>query len=336
MSSSALEDRIKHWTSSYSVLAGTNTPEDSTKFVELFNSIYARKISNSYYYWRFFNNIVESTLFFAFKQTELVGACGYNLFKINNDLPIRNALLVDMMVGAKHRSIGLTFSRLNLEIENAARQSGAKCLFLFPNQRGADAWLASEGWVRITQMITCSCKTRPKKMNTSIDIRKVPCFDDWVNIISTAFSRNHPSLTFTKRDKQYLNWRLVDSPVYKYSIHAVYFNEEIYGYIVLKVFHDPMTGNAFGDIVDILWSDDDSNLLNNMLEFALDHFYQQGIKEATTWLQTNTILDDIGHTIGFGDTEQIRDFCYKPLDQTYIWLKDPKNWFITLSDSEIY
>jgi hypothetical protein len=336
MSSSTPEDRIKQWTRAYTVLAGTNTPEDATMFVDLFNSIYARKISSSYYYWRFFNRALEATLFFAFNQNELVGACGYNLFIINGPSSIRNALLVDMMVIAKHRSIGLVFSRLNLEIEYAARQGGAKYLFLFPNQRGAAAWRAIQGWERITQMITCVCETRSLPLDLDIDIREVSSFDPWVDTISDTFSRHHPSLTFTKRNAQFLNWRFAANPVYKYSIHVVYLNGEMFGYFVLKVFRDPITGNTFGDIVDILWSDDNSNVLINMLEFALAYFYKQGVKQAAIWLQTNTILDKIGHDIGFKDTKQIRDFYYKPLDQNYVWLTESKNWFITLSDSEIY
>jgi len=337
MNSKALDDRIKQWTKSYTVLAGTETPEDSARFVELFNSIYARKISSTYYYWRFFNTPLEATLLFAFKQNELVGACGYNLLIIKNGSTlIRNALLVDMMVSAEHRGIGLVFSRLNHEVENAARQGGAKCLYLFPNQRGAGAWLATEGWVRITQMTTCVCETRPSKKNLNIDIREVSCFDHEVDTISDVFSYYYPSLTFTKRDAQFLNWRFVENPVYNYSIHVVHLNGVIFGYLVLKVFRDPITGKTFGDIVDILWSDDNSNMIFYMLEFALDYFYNQGIKQVATWLQTNTILDEIGYDIGFKDTEQKRDFCYKPLDQNYIGLKDPENWFIKLSDSEVY
>jgi hypothetical protein len=135
------------------------------------------------------------------------------------------------------------------------------------------------------------------------------------------------------RGAAYLNWRFVRNPRYSYDLFAVRRRGEIFGYLVLKVFHDPVTGRVFGDIVDLRWAEDDRGALADMLGYALEHFRIQGVESAAIWLQTNTILDSVGLEAGFSFSEQRRFFCGSALDTR---LTDPCRWFLTLADSEVY
>jgi hypothetical protein len=128
----------------------------------------------------------------------------------------------------------------------------------------------------------------------------------------------------------------VRNPWYRYASFLAVHRGQPFGYLVLKVFRDPKTGQALGDIVDILWAEDNPDALTEMLCFALGHFHAQGVPQATMWLQTNTLLDQIGRDLGFVETQQKRYFCCKVLDERYKWLEDPGCWFITMADSEIY
>jgi hypothetical protein len=249
---------------------------------------------------------------------------------------VANALIVDMMVDAKHQGKGLIFARLSLEVENAAFGDEAKCLYMFPNRSGSAAFLADKSWCQVTQMVTCVCETHSGQWDTRLDFREAQKFEPWVNGITESFQRNHQMLTFVRRDTRFLNWRFTANPLYKYSVYLAYMNDRPFAYLTLKVFRDPQTGDVFGDIVDILWSEDDPNAIAGILRFALSHFATWGIKQTTMWLQTNTILDQIGRDLGFIETEQRRDFCCKVLDANYGWLKDARRWFVTMADSEIY
>jgi hypothetical protein len=124
--------------------------------------------------------------------------------------------------------------------------------------------------------------------------------------------------------------------MYRYDIFYAKRGSTIFGYLVLKVFEDPSTGERFGDIVDLLWMEDDPAALRGMLSFALSYFYSLGLPQVTMWLQTNTILDEVGRSVGFRATEQKRYFCCKVLDPAYSWLEDSKRWYITMVDAEIY
>ena len=109
-----------------------------------------------------------------------------------------------------------------------------------------------------------------------------------------------------------------------------------FGYLILKTFLDPQTSKPTGDIVDILWAEDDPIALIEMLYAALDYFHRHGVPEVAMWLQTNTILDTVGRCLGFAPAQQSRKFCVKVLDDEYAWLDDPANWYLTMLDSEIY
>jgi hypothetical protein len=109
-----------------------------------------------------------------------------------------------------------------------------------------------------------------------------------------------------------------------------------FGYVVLKQFCEPVTGDICGDIVDVLWSEDDPAALAEVLQFALGHFHSQGVGRASIWLQTNTILDQLGRELGFAETGSGRSFCVKILNEQFRWLQDASRWFITMADSEIY
>jgi hypothetical protein len=109
-----------------------------------------------------------------------------------------------------------------------------------------------------------------------------------------------------------------------------------FGCLVLKVFRDPLTGQLFGDIVDISWAEDDTEVLATMIRFALRHFQTQGVEQAAVWLQTNTVLDEVGQGIGFRALEQTRYFCGKGLDADSEYFADPQRWFLTMADCEIF
>jgi hypothetical protein len=135
------------------------------------------------------------------------------------------------------------------------------------------------------------------------------------------------------RDTQYLSWRFIDNPFHHYSTYLIS-DGQFLGYIVLKMFIDPITNIATGDIVDFLWSEDNPSMLYRMLCVALMHFCD--VEKVTTWMQTNTVLDDIGRDMGFIETDRKRDFMVKVLDKNYTWLHDPTRWYLTMSDSEMY
>jgi hypothetical protein len=307
---------------------------NSTEFVNLFNSIYNRKIDSSYYYWRFGRQRSNGRIFFAHDEQGLKGCVGLHLLDMNG---FTAALVVDAMIDKQCRDNGRTFASLSSKMNKCARANDAKALFMLPNERGTHAWSGDWGWRTLYRVPTYTRDTCQHPGPKHITVFSPGKFDTWAGAIATIFKRTHPELIAVVREETYLNWRF-DNPMRDYTIMQVYRQKEHnpFGYMALKIFTDPQTGQSIGDVVDILWAKDDPGTLIDMLYTALDYFHKQGVPKAAMWLQTNTILDSIGHYLGFTSTESGRYFCVKILDDDYTWLNNPARWYLTMADSEVY
>jgi hypothetical protein len=300
-----------------------------SEFVKLFNLVYDRKIGTDYFDWRF---SAESNTqgFFSLAGDELRGCIGLQVTQVND---FRVGLVVDAMVHPEHRG-SLTLAYLNNQMEKYARANDIKALVMLPNKQGAHTWSGDKDWKLVTQIATYECDNdywtpynSPPLLPYTTDAWIAP-----VHLIADRFKWFHSNLAIVKRDEQYLRWRFTDNPFHHYSAYIIC-DGQFFGYAVLKTFTDPCTDVRTGDIVDILWIVDDPRMLKKTLR-ALMHF--PGINKVTTWLQTNTMLDDIGRDMGFVETDRKRDFMVKVLDENYAWLHDPTRWYLTMSDSEMY
>ena len=302
-------------------------------FVNLFNSIYSRKIDSAYYYWRFGRQDSNSFILSAQDEQGLKGCIGYHLLDMGK---FKTALVVDAMIAERCRGDGKTFVYLNRKLEKCAKAHKAKALFMLPNSEGAKAWSADKQWTLAEHMTTHVHGTRTDHLGL-LRYFRVQRFGQWVNNIESKFRMNNPELTCVRRNKSYLNWRFAN-PMHDYEIYQVYLSRKSRpsGYIVLKTFTSPTTGEKTGDIVDILWGENDVCVVMDMLRIALKKFHSENIHNVTMWLQTNTILDAVGRFLGFVPTEQQRAFCVKALDRDYTHLAFPHNWFLTMADSEMY
>lgn len=301
-------------------------------FVGLFNSIYSRRIDSSYYYWRFGRQDCNGFILFSEDKDGLKGCIGYHLLDVDR---FKVALIVDAMVAPRCRD-GRTFFHLSRRLENCARHHGAKALLMLPNENGAKAWTADKEWALAEYMVSYTHRVRTDGLG-ALRHFKVDRFGQWVDRIETKFSMNNPELRHARRTKDYLNWRF-SNPMHDYEIYQVYRGGKSlpFGYMVLKVFTDPVTAEQTGDIVDIMWCENDAPALMDMLRVALRRFHTHGIRNVSMWLQTNTLLDAVGRCIGFTPTDRHRAFCVKILDRDYSALAFPENWFLTMADSEVY
>jgi hypothetical protein len=331
------DERLTRWTRTVPIRRGVGTPADAARFVELFNSTYARKQDPPYYFWRFWSNRVESVAFFVESQQTLRGCCGLTVVEMSGQSSFVAGFVVDLMVEARSRRTGLVFSRLKLEVEGEAARRGAKLVFLLPNARGEAAMLLDRQYVELFQIETSIRETcrNPGSLKHAVEIHEVDGFGPWVDGLNEDFQRSHPSLAFVKRTQSYLNWRFVANPTYTYKMFQATYRGNPFAYLVLKKFTDP-SGATFGDIVDLIWREDDPEALSELLWFALAYFHAQGVSRATMWLRTNTILDGVGREVGFSQTDQRRPVLCKILDEQYAWLRDAERWFLTMSDSELY
>jgi hypothetical protein len=313
------------------------TKYDGQAFIDLFNSTYLRKIDVQYYEWQFFNQTIDSSLIIARVDGKLVGTHGHHFYK--GHMPDREIPLlcgIDTMVDKDYQGRGIYRAMVDSFMQLAIRTK-TPVVFVMANKNTFLALTERMQWKLIAEIEDMACKTNIKaKPLRNIQIEEIRLFDDQAENIHNRFMKSHPDLLVVGRETAHMNWRFVHHPVYQYEIFLIKSNLQIFGYLILKVFRDPLTNERIGDIVDLFWGEDDAETLDEILRFALVHFHSKGIKKVVTWLKTNTIVDEIGRKMGFAETGQKRYLCCRVLDPTYNWLGDARHWFITMADAEIY
>lgn len=308
---------------------------DGLAFCGLYNSLYAKKVDLNYYTWQFFRTPCPSVLCTVIDGSDTpIGFYGLHVVSANQQ-GVKAAWVLDVMIRPEYQGQGLFRNLAQFAKEELTRFQPVG-IFVMANDRGAGAHIHGMDWKCINEYVSyvASTSRSPRPASGRLLIEPVTFVS---KLTGAERSHLHGSQLFAvKRDEAYTRWRYSNNPRFTYEQFKATKDGDPFGYLVLKTFKDPITSKLYGDIVDLSWEDDDSEALAEMLRFALHHFNRLGISHALIWLQSNTILDQVGVDAGFRQIDQKRFFCGKILDQNYTHLSDPESWFVTLSDSEIY
>ena len=334
----SLRARVAELTDRFTFRPGERISADADSFVQQYNHQYARKIEPAYFYWQFFEAPFPARCLFAWHGNQFAGCDGFRLLPICGQGNPLGALVVDSMVREEYRGIGL-FARMEMELEREMTGIGGRFLYGFPNRSGYFPRTNQMGWTGLKPLTTYS-----KDIETAISppdpmyvFEPKERWDSDADAICAAFVRAHPTLGLVRRDAAYLNWRFAGNPGHRYEMYEVLKAGRLFAYLILKTFQDPSTRVSVGDIVDLLWCEDNIEGLRSLLQFALHRFRKKmGVGQAVMWLQTNTVLDEIGRDLGFVSTDQSRYFCVRSLGERGTWWEDSTHWYLTLADSEIY
>jgi GNAT superfamily N-acetyltransferase len=311
-----------------------NDAADGRLFRDLFNSLYVRRVDEDYYRWQFFSTPFPSKLVLAIGEDgTLVGCYGFHVIPGAQE-DTRIAWALDIMVAPPYRGKGVFRSLAAFAAQQVIPYLPA-ALCVMANQRADRAHADGLGWSRVMTISNFVCQTSCAPTPPQ-DFKFHLHRDFDAGAVESIVALQATSRTSNLRSAKYLRWRFVKNPWYRYSLFLVSVRGQPFGYLVLKTFRNPQTDAASGDIVDVIWPQDHEHGLSAMLCFALGHFRDSGLSEASVWLQTNTMLDQVGKSLGFVESSQKRFFCAKILDERCRYLEEPARWFVTMSDAEIY
>lgn len=172
-------------------------------------------------------------------------------------------------------------------------------------------------------------------------LTKISSFDDRINDFWKKISNDYEIVVV--RDKEYLNWRYVEVPDVNYIIYLAEENEEICGYIVLGCARQDQVS---GYIIDIIAPLDRPEVIHCLLSKAIEYFEEEGVDIIFCKMVADKIFYNVFKKNGFVPTRFI-DLIFKrfgvwskhivrinspEISEAYI--KDPKNWFVQLGDSD--
>ena len=281
--------------------APATTQSDGERFCALSNSLYARKVDLAYYRWQFFAGPFPSVLSMVFAPNgDLAGCYGFHLRRLaGSDAQISMAL--EAMIAPEYQAKGL----LKQLIEHGSEQFLADNpigIMGMANARAGRLYKLKMGWTEVTglQDWTLAAENLPTAVSAELCFVPITTIGAEEDAYLRASSERRGKVGMAlARDAALWQWRFLDNPRYRYELFRAEHQEKLVGMLALKLFVDPVTGERFGDIVDIAWREVDAAILPELLTGAASHLHEQGAQQISIWLQTNTELDEAGRKSGF-------------------------------------
>lgn len=316
-----------------------NQPDDSRRFCELSNTLYARKVDESYYRWQFFDTPFPSVLTMAMTEDDQLAGCfAYHLRSLAATGELM-AMALDIMVAPQLQKRGVFRALANAALGHVRRYNPV-AVYVMANQRADAAFVHGLGWKRVNCFTEWICPTASVSHSErhGIDMIPVRMLTSQDERFINRVEQHHRSkqLFCLSRNTAFLTWRFLQNPRYAYELFRCERRGHLFGFLVLKTFRDPVSGQALGDVVDLIWAEDDPDVLSQMLKFALNYFHYRRIDTAVAWLQTNSILDRVGQDLGFVPVDRPRYLSCSVLNQDYRALEQACRWFVTPADTDLY
>ena len=135
------------------------------------------------------------------------------------------------------------------------------------------------------------------------------------------------------RNKKYLNWRYLKRPDWKYYPFGIYQNEELKGYVVLKLYKEDKI--IRGHILDVFTHLGDTDTLNKIIDGSLDFFKEHNVDEITCFMSGNTPFEKALKEHGFFK-EKTKIPLIIRINKEFDYseeIKDQKNWYFMMGDS---
>jgi GNAT superfamily N-acetyltransferase len=122
-------------------------------------------------------------------------------------------------------------------------------------------------------------KSQRKTSRTEdFDIKTIKRFDDRINVFWNKVKDHYDFII--ERNKDYLNWRYCDPRGGEYIVMVEENDDEILGYIVLRIKREKGSNeelNSKGYIIDLLASSDRFDVVDNLLNTAIQYFDEKEV-----------------------------------------------------------
>jgi hypothetical protein len=202
----------------------------------------------------------------------------------------------------------------------------------FPNRRAYRFEKEALGYEDLINFDEWQCpKEKLYREEPPLSFRKVTFFDRDYDRLWEECSPGYAIAV--KRDHTYLNWRFIQRPDWWYFPYAVYRQNRLTGYVVLKLYREDDI--LKGHVVDIFCKRDDEETISQLLAGSIDFFAEQGADMATTWLWGSPTIEQVLSTKGFVKQPTDRPLILRVniREKNRREILDKAHWYFTMGDS---
>jgi hypothetical protein len=311
---------------------------DEIAIAELFTEVFQKKISPEFWVWKYLKcpYPLKKFLYVAEYQGKVVGHYGRRGLFINfMGKRKRVSHECDLMVLEEHQ-VGLS-SLMSSKFEEALTDLNIDVRFGFPNENSSYLFFSRVG-VNVAKIKTYMLS--PFDNSTAIYLKNSDPDNFYTFIIedeTKITDENYAILWKGIAKKEFLSilknydyfqWRYINCPSEKYTIHSAFYNDELFGVIALKI-----SGNVVS-ILDILVLEKNTKIAQSFLYQLISTYYKDKIvvfKGFDEWF-----LDIAFH--GFVRNDFFSDFFFtKSANESERHIYENRvNWTVSMGDNDAF
>lgn len=307
---------------------------DEHQILKLFETVFRQKLSLENWQWRFRDNPAgKHFIKLMWEGDKLIGHYAVSPVYMNIEgEEVFTALSLTTMTHPDYGGRGV-FKQLSSEMyQYLESKFQCKAIWGFPNNNSHYGFVKRLGWSNLTILHTLGINIKNiKRKDICFKVNAIHKFNDahveFINKKIRSFAK-----TYVKRSSSYLNWRFINKPNAKYKCYE--FKSDSGNAIIIVKFYQNRNKNKYDlNILDCFM--DNYEQIHDYIDY-ISNDSKLEIEKVTLWKN----LFDPNHLslekLGFVPT----------LPQTYISAKihhsasvpfsDFRNWYISMSDSDVF
>jgi hypothetical protein len=306
-------------------------PGDEAQILKLFAEVFGRPMSPEYWHWRFASNPTGKPMIELVWDSDVLAAhyaVSPAILCVDGKEQM-TALSMSTMTGRQYRGKGL-FVQTAATLYKRMAGEGYTHVWGFPNSTSHRGFVRDLGWLDIYEIPTFKKVLDDRPLPVPCPhVTELDSFDARFDDLWEAARTQHRVIA--KRDCSRLQWRFSKNPANEYRTLVYLSSNRLLGYLVYKQYKHSL------DVVDILWRGEIDVALDLLMELVR-RAREYNKNDVGMWLNVGSALHQELEKAGFLNTEPITFFGYKPLqqDSSNVTLADFRNWYVTMSDSDIY
>jgi hypothetical protein len=142
----------------------------------------------------------------------------------------------------------------------------------------------------------------------------------------------------TVRTKEYLRWRYLEHPVYKYSIVAAEAGDDVLGFIVFRKAEEDDKGIIRGYLVDLFTVLDQSQVWDALISRAVRQLINRKVDIISCWmLEHSPYYNGLKKHFFFKRNADLITMSHSFIESiSDEFLHRPESWYFTMGDSDIF